>query len=209
MDPYQITFQTWNKIAALYQEKFMDLDLYDDTYERFCQLVEKHPATVFEIGCGPGNITRYLLRKRPDFHIEAIDVAPAMIKRAKENVPDACFRVMDVRKLDKITAVYDAIMCGFCLPYLSKADSTKLFMDAARLLVSGGIAYFSTIEGEYARSGFEAGSTGDQCYVYYYTADYLQEQLLAAGFDLVTQMQKHYAKGDTLSTHIIQIVRKK
>ena len=30
---YTETFETWNKVAALYQDKFMDLDLYNDTYE--------------------------------------------------------------------------------------------------------------------------------------------------------------------------------
>ena len=41
MNPYQITFETWNKVAAAYQEKFMELDLYNDTYDAFCALIEK------------------------------------------------------------------------------------------------------------------------------------------------------------------------
>lgn len=39
----------------------MDLDLYNDTYDAFCQAVYKPGARIFEIGCGPGNITRYVL----------------------------------------------------------------------------------------------------------------------------------------------------
>lgn len=31
--PYQETFETWNKIAGLYEEKFMDLDLYNQSYD--------------------------------------------------------------------------------------------------------------------------------------------------------------------------------
>ncbi|HKC68335.1 MAG TPA: class I SAM-dependent methyltransferase, partial [Bacteroidia bacterium] len=69
MDRYQNTFETWNKLAHNYQGKFMDFDLYDDTYNTFCQLLEKPNAKIFEIGCGPGNITRYLLTKHPDFKI--------------------------------------------------------------------------------------------------------------------------------------------
>ena len=87
MDSYQITFQTWNKVATLYQDKFMNVDLYNDTYDRFCELVEKPNPAIFEIGCGPGNITKYLLAKRPDFQIDAIDVAPNMIELAKANNP--------------------------------------------------------------------------------------------------------------------------
>jgi 2-polyprenyl-3-methyl-5-hydroxy-6-metoxy-1,4-benzoquinol methylase len=210
MDPYQITFQTWNKVASLYQQKFMDLHLYDDTYDRFCQLVEKPGAKVFEIGCGPGNITRYLLSQRPDLQVEAIDVAPNMIILAKENNPTASFRVMDCREIDQVEDRFDAIMCGFCLPYLSRQDSAKLFKDCARLLPIGGVAYFSTMEGDYRNSGFEASSTGDESYVYYYGQDDLQQELLASGFEPVEWMRKQYLKAeDTPSTHLIVIARKK
>jgi len=36
MDHYQETFETWNKIASLYQERFMDLDLYNESYDLIC-----------------------------------------------------------------------------------------------------------------------------------------------------------------------------
>ncbi|MBK8044287.1 MAG: isoprenylcysteine carboxylmethyltransferase family protein [Haliscomenobacter sp.] len=61
MDPYQITLHSWGKVASVYQDYFMDLDLYNDTYDAFCQAVYKPGARIFEIGCGPGNITRYVL----------------------------------------------------------------------------------------------------------------------------------------------------
>jgi hypothetical protein len=31
MDRYKETFETWNKVASLYQDKFMELDLYNDS----------------------------------------------------------------------------------------------------------------------------------------------------------------------------------
>ena len=54
MDSYKETFETWNKIAVLYQDKFMDLDLYDDTYDAFCEQIAKINPTILEIGCGHG-----------------------------------------------------------------------------------------------------------------------------------------------------------
>jgi trans-aconitate methyltransferase len=208
MDPYQLTFQTWNKVAALYQEKFMDLHLYDDTYDRFLEMVKKENATVFEIGCGPGNITRYLLAKRPDLHIDAIDVAPNMIELARENVPQASFEVRDCRDLDKLENTYDAIMCGFALPYLSRQDCAKLFKDCAHLLNPGGVAYFSSLEGDYAQSGYEAASTGDTAYVYYHEEKYLRQQLEAAALNVKAVMRKQTPKGEGTSNELILIVRK-
>ena len=87
MDTYKETFDTWNKVAKLYQEKFMNLDLYDDTYDTFCEQVNIENSTILEIGCGPGNITKYLLNKRPDFRIEGIDISSNMIELANIHWP--------------------------------------------------------------------------------------------------------------------------
>ena len=210
MDRYQITFQTWNKIASLYQDKFMHLDLYDDTYDKFCQLIEKQDASVFEIGCGPGNITKYLLSKRPDLRIEGTDIAPNMIRLAELNNPSASFRVMDCREIHTLNARYDAIMCGFCMPYLSKDDCSKLIKDSSALLNDGGIIYFSVIEGDYNDSGFEAGSSGDESYVYYHQEEHLLEKLKENNFELMELIRKPYQRSETTtSTHMIFIAKKK
>ena len=210
VNPYQITFQTWNKVASLYQDKFMNLDLYDDTYNRFCDLMKTNNSSVLEIGCGPGNITKYLLTKRPDLKVEGIDVASNMIQLAKENNPTADFKVMDCRELHPLQNKYDAIVCRFCMPYLSKDDCAKLIKDAADLLHNSGIFYFSTIEGNYEKSGFEAGSTGDQAFVYYHTEEFLRNQLLENNFECLELMKKVYAKNENEnSVHLIFIGRKK
>jgi Trans-aconitate methyltransferase len=200
MDSYQITFETWNKVASLYQDKFMDLDLYNDTYDRFCQLIEKQNPSIFEIGCGPGNITKYLLKKRPDFQIQAVDVSPNMVELAKSNNPTAQFSIMDCRTINRITSKFDGIVCGFCIPYLSKNDTSKLFEDCSRLLAIGGVLYFSTIKGDYHNSGYEAGSTGDKAYVYYYDEAYLQQQLSQNNFALLDLQYKHFPKANRSSS---------
>jgi 2-polyprenyl-3-methyl-5-hydroxy-6-metoxy-1,4-benzoquinol methylase len=210
MDKYKITFQTWNEIANIYQEYFMDLDMYNDTYDLFCDLVKKENAKIFEIGCGPGNITRYLLRKRPDFEIEAIDVAPNMIQLAKINNPTATFKEMDCRDISAMNLIFDAIMCGFCIPYLSKEDCAKLINDSAELLNSNGIIYLSAIEGDYNLSGYETSSKGDhKAYVYYYKPDFIQELLELNNFKVVELFKKSYTKSDgTKSIHLIFIAQK-
>ncbi len=118
MDRYKETFETWNKIASIYQDRFMDLDLYNDTYDYICNSVTKPNAKLLEIGCGPGNITKYLLTQRPDFDILGIDIAPNMIELAKKNNPSANFVVMDSRQINSLDKKYDGIIVGFCLPYL-------------------------------------------------------------------------------------------
>jgi cyclopropane fatty-acyl-phospholipid synthase-like methyltransferase len=208
MDRYKTTFETWNKVADLYQEKFMDLDLYNDTYDIFCRLAKKE-AVILEIGCGPGNITKYIAAQRPDLKITGTDVAPNMIALAKANIPTADFEILDCRELDSITKKFDGIICGFCIPYLSKEDVSKLLKDSFNLLNENGVLYLSTIKGDYAQSGFEAASTGDRSYVYYYDEEYFKQELNENGFALLELIEKNFIKanGSSLANQVF-IARK-
>lgn len=210
MDKYKITFETWNKIADLYQEKFMNLDIYNESYDFFCEQLKANNAAVLEIGCGPGNITKYLLTKNPKLQIHAIDIALNMIQLAQKNNPSANFQVLDARAIHQINQKFDAIICGFCLPYLSKEDVIKLIKDSAHLLNKKGLFYFSFIEGEYQKSGFEQGSTGDKAYVYYHQNEFLIKQLKEHEFELLKTINIEYPqKNNTIQSHIILIASKK
>lgn len=192
MDHYQITINTFNKLAEKYQDKYMQMDFYHETYDKFCDFLPKKNAEIFEIACGPGNITKYLLSKRPDYKIFGTDLAPKMVELAKANNPAAHFEVMDSREINQITRQFDALLIGFCLPYLSKEDVSKLLKDSARLLRTDGIIYLSTMEDDYHRSGFQTASSGDQVYIYYHQADYLIEALQANGFELLDIQRKSF-----------------
>ncbi len=209
MDKYKITFETWNNIAQLYQDFFMDLSLYNDSYDQFCDYIKILNPNILEIGCGPGNITKYLLSKRPDFNFHATDVSQEMIKLAKINNPEANCEVMDCRTIDTLSQSYNAIICGFCLPYLSKTDLEKLIIDAYTLLSSEGIFYLSLIVGDYKQSGFEKGSTGDQVYVYYYQKEDLIKSLKQREFKIINTIIKSYQKKDGENqSHLIIFAKK-
>jgi predicted TPR repeat methyltransferase len=208
MDHYKQTLYVYDKVARAYEEKFMDLDLYNDTYDLFCELLPQPEPSVFEIGCGPGNITRYLLKQRPGIRIEAMDLSPNMIERARANNPAATFSVMDCRDIGKLQKQFDGIMCGFCMPYLSREDCSRLFQDCAGLLSNDGIAYFSMIEGDYDQSRYETGSTGDSLFVYYHEEKQVSEALKQNGLQIVKRIRKPYSTGNTDSVHLILIVRK-
>jgi ubiquinone/menaquinone biosynthesis C-methylase UbiE len=187
----------------------MDLDLYDDTYDAFCEEVNIENATILEIGCGPGNIAKYLLNKRPDFKIEGIDISPNMLELAKINNPTADFKVMDCREIDKLPSKFNGIVCGFCFPYLSKFDSSKLIRDCANLLKVNGILYISFVEGDYLKSGFQIGSSGDRTYFYFHTFDNLTKELEDSNFDTIKLIHKNYKRDSAVEEiHTVIIARK-
>lgn len=210
MDRYKETFETWNKVASLYQDKFMELDLYNETYDFVCHSITKKNAKILEIGCGPGNITRYLLSARPDFDIFGIDIAPNMIELAKKNNPTASFAIMDSRHIDDIKTKYDGIVCGFCLPYLSHTDSQKFMVDCYNLLNEDGLLYLSFVEGEPRKSGFQIGSSGDRSYFYFYKLQALTIQLIENKFENFKLFKVEYKKNETdIDIHTILTAKKK
>lgn len=208
MDNYKETFETWNKIAKIYQDKFMDLNLYDETYDFFCKTLESENAKILEIGCGPGNITKYVLSKKPNLRIEGIDVAPNMVELAKINNPSANFKVMDVRKLNEFNTKFDAIMCGFCIPYLSENDCSQLIIDSEKMLVKSGILYISFVEGAQKKSGFQSGSSGDRTYFYYHSLKNLKKNLLVNHFKCIKLFKVNYPQGKNYEVHTIVVARK-
>ena len=208
MDRYKETFETWNKVALLYQDKFMDLDLYNETYDFICNSISKDKAKLLEIGCGPGNITKYLLSERPDFDIFGIDIAPNMIELAKKNNPSASFAIMDSRQIDEIKTKYDGIVCGFCLPYLSQTDSRKLITDCYKLLNENGLIYISFVEGDPNKSDFQVGSSGDRSYFYFHSLDDLKTQLIESEFTELKTFKVEYKKTETeIDIHTILTAR--
>lgn len=209
MNAYKETFETWNKVAELYQDKFMDLSLYDETYDFLCAILKNEESSILEIGCGPGNITKYLLGKKPKLKIEGIDIAPKMIELAKINNPTANFKVMDIRQINELNVKFDAIICGFCLPYLSEADCSKLIADSEKALAENGILYISFVEGEYKDSGFISSSSGDRTYFYYHNTENLEAEFFDNNLEIIKLFKIQYQRAENFEIHTVIIAKKK
>ncbi|MFP4115099.1 MAG: methyltransferase domain-containing protein [Spirochaetota bacterium] len=57
------------------------------------------PASIVDIGCGPGNSTNVLRQRWPEARITGIDNSPEMIERARTAYPDATWLLAGARDL--------------------------------------------------------------------------------------------------------------
>lgn len=209
MDQYQETHKTWNTIAKRYEEVFMNLDIYNASYHRFCELINNDGASILEIGCGPGNITKYLLQQQPNYKIRATDVSSNMIALAQKNNPAATFQEIDARDIVIIKESFQGVMCGFIIPYLSKGDTVHFIKNTYTLLNTNGILYLSFVSGDYKNSGFITGSTGDRTYFYYHTTQEIKELLLSQRFTIKEHLMIPYKRTkDVSETHTVLIAQK-
>jgi len=199
----------FNKYAKEYQDKFMNVNLYEDSLNVFCDLITKENSKILDLACGPGNITKYLLSQKSDLIILGIDLAPNMVLLAQHNNPGASFEVMDCRSIANLTQKFDAVICSFCLPYLSKEETNKLISDIDSLLNDEGICYISTMEDNYTKSGYETSSMGDQIFMHYYEGQYLINELAKNNFGIVEIFRKSSIMGNSKEVVDLVIISRK
>lgn len=199
----------WSQVANQYEEKFMNLNIYDDSYDLFCDWIKVSSPTILEIGCGPANILKYISNKILDADIFGIDYSDKMIELAKKNVPIGKFEVMDCRDIYKIEDKFDAIISGFCLPYLNSKEINNFLSSVNNLLKNEGIFYLSFVEGNSEDSKFQTSSTGHQLFFNFHLLEDIQLKLKKLGFENFQVMKVNFerSKNET-EVHTIIIARK-
>jgi SAM-dependent methyltransferase len=161
-----VSVATFSRLAERYAEKYFHLDMYDVYLERFAQRIGSR-ASVLDVACGPGNVSAYLAKARPDLNLVGIDLAEGMIQQARLRVPSAEFLVKDCRHVSELGRVFDAAAFAFGLSYLTDDDAERLFSSLNTTLTESALLYLSTITGEPLWSGFETSSSGDKVYLRY------------------------------------------
>ncbi len=210
MNKDAITQATYNKFAQDYWEKVASLEQYNASYDTFCELLPQK-AKVFEMGCGPGNLTQYVLHKRPDLQYTASDMAPNMLALAKKHNHNAHFLLLDCREIATLHQKFDAIIGAFVIPYLNKAACAALISDCAKIVTPNAVLYLSIIEGDETQSGFEQTSFSgkDQVYVHYYQEAFLRECLSKNGFEVLHLIKQacHEPNGRVYNDMIFMAIR--
>jgi ubiquinone/menaquinone biosynthesis C-methylase UbiE len=211
MDNFGLSVKRFDEFASEYAERFMNIDSYCEHFDKFCELIIAGQPDILELACGPGNVTRYLKQKFPGSKIIALDLAPRMIEIARQTVKGVDFRLMDVRDIKSLNLKFDAIMCSFCLPFLSKADTEQLISDSSAVLNKNGVLYISTMEGNESRAGFESTSfTGDsEIYFNYHMQQDLEKALADNGFNVEYGVRQNYKEPNgTILIDIILVAKK-
>lgn len=198
MENFDISVQRFDEFAEEYASRFDNVSGYLNQLFWFVSQVKTSSPAVLELACGPGNVTKFLKNRFPESRILAVDLATKMIEIARKALPKGDFRVMDVRDISVIAEKFDAVMCSFCLPFLSKEDAAKLIADCSSLLNPGGVIYLSTMEGDENQAGYEKTSfSGDsEVYFNYHRQTDLQEAFEKAGFTVLRMDRQDYQEPD-------------
>jgi len=91
---------------------------------------------VLEVGCGTGQVTRWLAQQVRPGRVTAIDFSPAMVARACRKSIDAHFRCADVCSDDLPTDCFDVVFCMHAFPHFR--DKPTALRNISRALKPGG-----------------------------------------------------------------------
>lgn len=201
--------RVFDSCSKEYQSKYMDISLYKESFDLFCASIKKDRANLLELGCGPGNITKYIAEKHPHYTILSTDISTNMLKLARKNVPGATFVEMDARNSANLNGTFDGIICGFCLPYLTKEEAVQLIHDTSDLLESEGILYLSLMEGLYSSSALTTSSSGEhELFIHFHEFEYLDQAIKAAGLFLLKTLRVEYVTNGKDVTDLILVIKK-
>lgn len=210
MDKNKLAVDMFNKAASVYEEKYMDVSSYTESLDLLCESIGYKHANILELACGPGNVTKYLIEKCNKYKILGTDLAPAMIELAKVNCPGVKFQILDSREISKLGRTFDAIVSGFCFPYLNKHEVTEFIVSAKQCLNSEGLLYISTMHGHYDKSGTKKSSTtGDEIYFYLYESTFIEKTLISNGFEIIDLKIQSDLTAKEETTDLIVLAKKK
>ncbi|UMY65085.1 class I SAM-dependent methyltransferase [Flavobacterium sp. HJ-32-4] len=208
-DNYLKAKRIFSQHAQLYRDRFWDVSRYAGSLSCFAASLPKG-ARVLELGCGPGNVTAFLLERYADLTIYPTDFSPEMVALAQQENPSCEASVFDVRQLASWERPVEGILSGFVIPYLNEADTRTFLKEAADVLPAGGMLYVSgMVENATQQSGERTNSQGDVLYMYYHRLSDLLDWVQESGFHVTFQTVDYYPAGDGTTTSDCAIVARK
>jgi ubiquinone/menaquinone biosynthesis C-methylase UbiE len=147
-------------------------------------------SRLLDVACGPGYVSEAAMARGAA--PTGLDVAEAMVARARSRLPQAEFLVGDAQQLPLANASFDAVTCNFGVLHFSQPHLA--FAEACRVLVPGGRLAFTvwTAEGNSVDEivgaaldahAIEAAVPEGPEFYRYADPDRCRRDLTAAGFD--------------------------
>lgn len=78
--------------------------------------------SVFDAGCGEGNVTSFIYKIRRKIKIEAMDISEKVINEAKQNLPNIKFHCGSITNIDRESNSYDLVVASEVLEHLEAPE---------------------------------------------------------------------------------------
>lgn len=175
-----IAVDTYNEIAQRYDTEFGN-DYSDTPYiDKFLNYLEG--KKVLDIGCGVGNLTKYIFNK--GFNVDGIDLSKEMLNIAKRKYSDINFFKMNMKDII-LNKKYDGIMLAYSLFHLTKQEVLEVLPKYYNLLNNNGKMLLILQCGKGEKVIDEPLKDGLKMFINYYSLEEISEVLENNNFEIL------------------------
>jgi len=178
-----------NRLADELQHKPRDRELLD----RFAADVAGR-GTVYDIGCGPGQVARYLRDAGVD--VFGIDLSPEMVDEARGLNPDISFREGDMLALDLADGSLAGVVAFYAIVNIPEQSLLQVFREMHRVLQPGGVALIAFHIGDETVQERELFGRPIAMDFFFFQPSAIAERMVEAGFSIEEIVEREpYAAG--------------
>ncbi len=136
----------YSQLAQVYHEMYQSIFDYQRDYRRWHAILKRHGCKrVLEIGCGTGNLAPYFLKH--GYNYTGMDIAAAMLRIARREVPTARFERGDMRWFSSGTKFDAVVIGGRSFAYMTtNADVRCALACIRKALKPGGLLAFDNFD---------------------------------------------------------------
>jgi SAM-dependent methyltransferase len=179
------TQNSYDQVAEEYAERFKD-EMDDKPFDRDClERLAREVGTlgpICDLGCGPGQIARYLHRQGVD--TLGVDLSPRMIAEAQRLNPEIPFHQGDMLSLPDADNSWGGIAAFYCIIHIPRERVADALREMKRVLKPGGVLLVTFHIGsdvEHLDTWWEKPVNVDFAF---YLPEEMEKWLLEAGFEL-------------------------
>ncbi len=136
----QDTQSSYDAVASDYAERFKD-EMDDKPFDRDClDRLAREVGTlgpICDMGCGPGQIARYLHRQGVD--ALGVDLSPRMVEEAQRLNPEIPFHQGDMLALPDADNSWGGIAAFYCIIHIPSDQIVDALREMKRVLKPGGV----------------------------------------------------------------------
>jgi ubiquinone/menaquinone biosynthesis C-methylase UbiE len=136
--PLAGTRAAYDAVAPAYAAQFAD-ELTAKPLDRAlleCVAQLARIGRLADVGCGPGQVTRFLAEHHPD--VIGIDLSARMLELAREQSPELCFEQASMLELPAADAAWAGLVAMYSLIHLDPTGRRAALAEFARVLTPGG-----------------------------------------------------------------------
>lgn len=179
------TQSSYDAVAAEYAEKFKD-EMDDKPFDRDCLgRLAREVGTlgpICDLGCGPGQIARYLHRQGVD--TVGVDLSPLMIAEAQRLNPEIHFHQGDMLALPDVDNSWGGIAAFYCIIHIPREKIVDALREMKRVLRPGGMLLLTFHIGNEIKHLHDWWEKPVNLDFAFYQPDTMENWLMEAGFEL-------------------------